>query len=156
MAPASSPRGSLKKLPCSQSEATSAKNWTACAVTCSNLESFSTAPASWGRNSISCCRKCIVRPIRCSQKLLASKTKPWPSPGFHWKFGQKLRSCVNRCRTSNERRQRPCAAGAHCVRTVRFWKIHAGPENSGAARYHAFGFLHNPGSSRDRVQREVL
>jgi len=68
----SSGAGSCAGLP---SAVTSAKNSIACAATCSNLQSFSTAPANSARNWIFCCRRCIAKQTPCCRRLLASKLK---------------------------------------------------------------------------------
>src|SRR5882762_1196791 len=156
MVRASSLLGWRRKLRCLRSVATSAKNLIACAATCSNLQSFSTAPANSAKNWIFCCRRCTAKQTPCYRRLLASKLKRGPSPVCPWKFARKSKSCANRCRTSNDRAERRCAAGDHCFRSFRLWEVDVGAKSFGAAWHHAFGFVYYQAASPDRGQWEML
>src|SRR6266403_5623835 len=145
-----------RKLRCLRSAATSVKNSIACVATCSNLQSFSTAPANSARNWIFCCRRCTAKQTPCYRRLLASKLKRWPSPVCPWKFARKSKRCANRCRTSNDCGERDCTAAADRVRPFRLRKVDPGAENFGAARNDAFGFVYHKAAPRDRGQWEVL
>src|SRR6266850_7402935 len=145
-----------RKLRCLQSAATSAKNSIACVATYSNLQSFSTALANSVRNWIFCCRRCTAKQTPCYRRLLVSKLKRWPSPACPWKFARKSKSCANRCRTSNDRAQRRCTAGADRVRSFRLGEVDVGAKSFGAARNHAVSLVYYPAPSRDRGQREML
>src|SRR5580692_6217502 len=114
------------------------------------------APVRWERSWIFSCKKCTAKQTRCCRKRLASKVKRWPSPGSHLKLRPRSKNCGSRCRTSNERGERACPAGADRFGSIGLGEIDAGAENFGVARNDAFGLVYHPVAQGDRSHREML
>src|ERR1700739_4173084 len=111
---------------------------------------------SWGRNSIFCCRKCIGKRTPCFRRRRGWKAKRWRLRGCRWKSRRRLRNCVSRSRTSNERGDEHGAANPDCVRTVGVGKKHAGAEDLGNTGNDAVGVGNDKAASGDRGKWKML